>query len=143
MFNGTDLPKLNAKIPMTTGLGKVVSHFISQKEADVSLMPTIAVPLLRSEEEEYKVRTLLDSGSMTNWIAKEVLENLCHTVKGHTTLEVVTLTGSVHRKFKLVEVLYKFGGTKYNINCYVIDDFAQHMAVKGIVKYIIENSSIP
>ena len=106
MFNGTDIPKLNVKVPTTSGMGKVISHFINQKEADISMMPTIAVPLLKENDEDYKVRTLLDSGSMTNWIAKGVLENVYHTVKGHTTLEVVTLTGSIHRKFKLVEVLY-------------------------------------
>ena len=103
------------------------------------MMPTIAVPLLKENGEDYKVRTLLDSGSMTNWIAKGVLENVYHTVKGHTTLEVVTLTGSIHRRFKLVEVLYKARGLKQNINCYVINEFAQHMTVKGIVQNIIWN----
>ena len=71
----------------------------------MSITPTVVIPLLKPDSGGYKGRTLLDSGSMTNWIAKGVLDQIYHTVKGYTTLEVVTLTGSVQQKFKLVEVL--------------------------------------
>ena len=142
-YDQEDLPKKNAKIPMTSGMEKVISHFISQKEADISLLPTISVPLVSYEEETYKVRTLLDSGSMTNWIARGVLNNVNNTVKGHTTLEVVTLTGSVNKRFKLVEVLYRTQNQKQNINCYVLDEFTQHVTVKGIVEHIIRPCAVP
>ena len=64
------------------------------------------MPLQNRNEEQYKVRTLLDSGSMTNWLAKELLEVLNYTHKGHTTLEVYTMTGKTSKKFQLVEVYY-------------------------------------
>merc|ERR1712055_909373 len=52
----------------------------------------------------------MDSGSMTNWLAKGLLDKLNHTVKGHTSLEVYTLTGSTIKKFKLVEIYYYYNG---------------------------------
>ena len=53
------------------------------------------------------------------------------------------MTGTVMKKFQLVEVYYQFNKTKYNITCYVHDTFTQHITVKGVPEYIKENSSIP
>ena len=40
---------------------------------DLSFSPTLIVPLKVDESNVYKTRTLLDSGSGTNWISKKVL----------------------------------------------------------------------
>ena len=141
-FKGSDIIQLKKITPCTTDFGKVLSCFIGNKDAEVSLTPTIVVPLQNKTDGQYKVRTLLDSGSMTNWLASELLEVLNYTHKGHTTLEVYTMTGKMSKKFQLVEVYYNYGGTSYNIICYVNDTFTQHITVKGLPKYIEDNSSI-
>ena len=53
MFNGRDLPQLSANTPKSSGFGKVVSHFISQKEAEVSITPTVVIPLLKPDSGGY------------------------------------------------------------------------------------------
>ena len=78
-FKGSDLTYLKKITPGTTELGKILSCFIGNKEAEGSLTPTIVMPLQNRNEGQYKVRTLLDSGSMTNWLAKELLEVLNYT----------------------------------------------------------------
>ena len=106
------------------------------------MTPTVVMPLQNSTEGKYKVRTLLDSGSMTNWVAQELLDVLYYTHKGHTTLEVYTMTGKKSKKFQLVELYYTLDEIKYNIICYVNDTFTQHITVKGLPKYLEENTSI-
>ena len=142
VFKGSDLTHLKEITPSTTEFGKVLSCFIGHKEAEVSLTPTIVMPLLNKDKRQYKVRTLLDSGSMTNWIAKELLNVISYTIKGHTTLEVYTMTGKVLKKFQLVEVYYTYDNKDFNIACYVHDTFTQHITVKGLPKYIKENSAV-
>ena len=81
-----------------------MSYFTGQKDAEISLSPTIVMPLLTTNNKPYTIRTLLDSGSMTNWIAKELLNKVKYTSKGHTLLEVFTMTGKMQKRFQLVEV---------------------------------------
>ena len=58
-------------------LKKVMSYFIGQKEADISLLPTVVIPMISAiQDRQYRIRTLLDSGSMTNWITRGVLKKL-------------------------------------------------------------------
>ena len=58
-------------------LKNVMSYFIGKKEADISLLPTVIIPMVStSKGKQHRVRTLLDSGSMTNWIPKGLLEML-------------------------------------------------------------------
>ena len=96
------------------GFKKVISYFVGQEEVELSLSPTVVMPLLTAQDKPYNVRVLMDSGSMTNWLAKDLLDKLNHTVKGHTSLEVYTLTGSTIKKFKLVEIYYYYNGQKHN-----------------------------
>ena len=85
-----------------------MSYFIDQKDAEESILPTLPIPLhSREKDKEYRVTTLLDSGSSTNWITKALLKRLHHTVVGSTELEVYTLTNIERRNFKLVEVYHK------------------------------------
>ena len=60
---------------METGIDdqqKSVNNFIS-------LTPTVIVPLMSGSGDTYKVRTLLDSRSESNWIARDVLKFIKHT----------------------------------------------------------------
>jgi len=52
----------------------------------------------------FKVRSLIDSGSSTNWIAPGILNNIKHQVIGNTVLNVKTFDNEHKEKYKLVEV---------------------------------------
>ena len=72
----------------------------NQKEVTLSILPTLPIPLdsvIRSET--YKVLTMLNSGSTTNWIAEGLLEKLQYATIGSTELEVYTLMGKKVKKF--------------------------------------------
>ncbi|CAL4106134.1 unnamed protein product, partial [Meganyctiphanes norvegica] len=79
---------------------------------------------------------------MTNWIAKELLEQVNHTVKGSSLLEVITMTGKVQKRFQLVEVYFTHNSIQENLVCYVHDDFTKHITVKGLPDYLKNKSSL-
>ena len=109
----------------------------------MSLSPTIIIPLRNNTDESFRVRALLDSGSGTNWITASLLKFVAHKVKGNDILEVVTFSGSVTKKFPLVEVFYKdLNNTTFSLLCYVHDTFTRHTSAKGMVDYIVNNSKI-
>ena len=119
-----------------------MSYFTGQKDAEISLSPTIVMPLLTTNNKPYTIRTLLDSGSMTNWIAKELLNKVKYTSKGHTLLEVFTMTGKIQKRFQLVEVYYNHKDKNENLMCYVHSDFTKHITVKGLPEHIKCNSDV-
>ena len=82
----------------------IVNNFICQRDAEISIVPTIVIPLNTVSQGTYRVRTLMDTGSMTNWIARAILKFITYTTKGHTLLEVITMTGRERKRFELVEV---------------------------------------
>ena len=98
-------------------------------EAEVSPSPTIVVPFI-NDKGYYRVRTLLDPGSGTNWIVASLLRNMTHTVKGSEVLEVATFSGVMRKNYPLVEVLYPLpNGKTAKLKCYVTSDFTRHVAV--------------
>ena len=118
-----------------------MSYWINQKESEEAIMPVLPVPLHSKEKgSHYKVNTLLDSGSSTNWITEDLLKYLDHKILGSTELEVYTLNNKEKRKFKLVEVYYTKGKDKKSIRCYVHEKYTQHTRVRGMVEFIKENS---
>ena len=124
-------------------LKKVMSYFIGQKEADISLLPTVVIPMISViQDRQYRIRTLLDSGSMTNWITRGVLKKLKYTTKGHDLLEVNTMTGKVQKRFQLVEVYYIYNKVVNGVTCYVHEEFTKYVTIKGLPDYIKKNSNI-
>ena len=83
------------------GFKKVISYFVGQEEVELSLSPTVVMPLLTIQDKPYKVRVLMDSGSMTNWIVKDLLDKLNHTVKGHTSLEEYYIDRQNNKEIKI------------------------------------------
>ena len=79
-------------------VAKNISNVNSPVEAEVSLSPTIIFPLINNDRGYYKVRTLLDSRSGTNWIVASILKNIAFTVKGSEMLEVATFSGVMRKK---------------------------------------------
>ena len=113
----------------------------SARQAEVSLSPTIIIPLLDKNEEGFKIRTLLDPGSGTNWIVRDLLSKISYSKVGSELLEVVTFSDTVKKKFHLVEVYYfNDKQEKLALRCYVIDDYTRHIAVKGMLEHIIHNT---
>ena len=121
----------------------VISHNMSSniRQAEVSLSPTLIFPLLDEEQNCYRVRTLLDPGSGTNWIVRDILNKVSYSKVGSEVLEVVTFSDTVKRKFNLVEVYYRNEHQeKLALRCYVIDEYTRHIAVRGMLSHIIANS---
>jgi hypothetical protein len=116
----------------------------TSKEAEMSISPTLIIPILANNGQYFKVKTLLDSGSGTNWIVRKVLEKVKHTVKANNTLEVYTFNGTVKQKFTLVEVYFhdEKGKTK-SLMCYVQDQYTTHVAVEGMSNHILFNHTTP
>ena len=76
-----------------------MAYWIAQKEAEEAILPILPIPLLSKEKCcYYKVNTLLDSGSSTNWITEDLLKYLDHKILGSTELEVYTLNNKEKRK---------------------------------------------
>ena len=114
------------------------------KEAEVSISPTIIIPVVANNGRYFRVRTLLDSGSGTNWISRKVLKRVKHTVKAKRNLQVSTFSGEVKQEFTLVEISTHDdqGKTRY-IMCYVQDKYTAHTTAEGIVPHIRFNHTTP
>ena len=117
IIKGQDLTYLGKEAVDNEELKKMMSYFIGQKEADISLLPTVVIPMITVNGKQYRIRTLLDSGSMTNWITKGVLKMIKYTTKGHDLLELNTMTGKVQKRFQLVEVYYAYNQVVNNVTC--------------------------
>ena len=114
------------------------------KDAEVSICPTIIIPVLANNGRYFKVRTLLDSGSGTNWITIDVLNRIKHTIIKRKTLEVSTFSGEVRQKFTLAEIyIHDDRGKLITITCYAIDRYTAHVPVEGIVPHIRYNHKTP
>ena len=126
-----------------TGETTQVSNAVSNaKEGILSITPTIIVPLIASSGlSPFRVRTLLDSGSNTNWILSSILSQISHQVIGSETMEVSTFQGITKKTYQVIEVYYRHHSKEGSITCYVHDTTVRHIAVKGMVNHIISNSS--
>ena len=101
---------------------------------DLSICPTLICPLSAYGNEKYKVRTLLDSGSSTNWIASQILPNIKYEIIGSKVLTVNTFSGRIRKRYKLIEAY--FHGQLPPIRCFVMDTFSEAQIVKGLDKKI-------
>ena len=100
-----------------------------------SFLPTIIMPLYTGKNGHYRVRTLLDSGAGHSWITGKILKYVNHTLMPSQKLTIGTLNGSVSRKCKLVQVYFRTE-TLVPIECFVLDDFVEHIMVKGMKEYL-------
>ena len=127
--------------PNTHGIITPTHHLINTaKDAEMSISPTLIIPLLANDGRYFRVRTLLDSGSGTNWITRAVLQRVKHTIKGKHPLEVFAFGGSVKKKFTLVETYFHDErGKIHYIMCYVQDDYATHITVDGMLPHVLFN----
>ena len=105
-----------------------VNNYINSGKEVLSISPTLIIPLNTNGDRPFKVRTLLDSGSGTNWIVKNILQHVQHTVKGTELMEVHTFHGAVRKRYPLVEIYYQdTQKLTQSIMCYVHDAYVRHI----------------
>ena len=93
----------------------------------MSISPTVIIPLQTESGTPFKVRTLLDSGSGTNWVVKSILKYVRHTKLRSELMEVHTFHGCVKKKYQLVEIYYTdIQNNTQPIVCYVHDSYIRH-----------------
>ena len=88
------------------------------------------------------MRTLIDSGSGSSWIAKDLLPKINYTKIGHRQLRVRTFRQEIEDRFKIVQIYFENYNTKYAIRCYVINNFLKHILVKGLKEYVRDNTTL-
>ena len=107
----------------------------------MSISPTVIIPLYTGTDNPFKVRTLLDSGSGTNWVVKSVLKYVSHTKIRTEFMEVHTFHGSVKKKYDLVEIYYIDNQNNTQpIVCYVHDSYVRHIQL-DMADYILGQQS--
>ena len=106
-----------------------------------SFLPTIIMPLYTGKDGYYRVRTLLDSGAGHSWVAGKILKYVNHTFMPSQKLTIGTLNGSVSRKCKLVQIYFRTE-TLVPIECFVLDEFVEHIMVKGMKEYLRSNTTL-
>ena len=118
------------------------NNYINSGKDVQSISPTVIIPLLTDVEDTaqgpqtFRVRTLLDSGSGTNWIVRNILPHVKYTVKGSELMEVYTFHGAVRKKYPLVEVYYRdLNNTQQALMCYVHDTYIRHVQL-NMTNYI-------
>ena len=99
------------------------------------------MPLYSGKDSTYKVRTLLDSGAGHSWITGKLLKHVNYTRMPTQRLTIATLNGSVNRRCQLVQV-YFHTHTLVPIECFVLDDFVEHIMVYGLKKFLSEETSL-
>ena len=103
----------------------------------MSISPTLIIPLHTESGIPFKVRTLLDSGSGTNWIVKSLLKYVRHTKIRTELMEVHTFHGTVKKKYQLVEIYYTDSQNNIQpITCYVHDSYVRHIQI-NMANYIL------
>ena len=74
-INNEDLI-LNTIVASDNSVKPINNLLNNSSDAEMSLSPSIIVPLRTNENKHFRVRTLLDPGSGTNWIVISLLKFL-------------------------------------------------------------------
>ena len=129
--NNTGLyPYPPPRLPYNQSGTNNVNNYINSGKDVMSMSPTLIIPLQTAQQNKFKVRTLLDSGSGTNWIVKNILQHVHHTKKGSEILEVHSFHGAVKKKYQLVDVYYiDQHNNSQAITCYVHDSYVRHICL--------------
>ena len=101
---------------------------------DLSICPTLICPLSTYGNTKYNIRTLLDSGSSTNWIASQILPHIKYEIIGSKVLTVNTFSGRIRKRYKLIEAYFQCKLPP--IRCFVMDTFSEAQIIKGLGKKI-------
>ena len=119
-----------------------------------TMTPTVIVPVKTDKEQNYRIRTMLDSGSSANWITKDVLQHIKFTSLGKCKVQVHHFGGIKSQTYQVVQIYIdtkdslfkKKVDNKYknqiSVECFVYDEFTFHSMVPGIRNYIEKNYTL-
>ena len=114
-----------------------------QDKENCAFSPSLVIPLNNKNGDGiYRVRTLIDSGFGSSWIAKDVLPKIKYKLIGHKQLRVRTFGQEIEKRFKIVQIYFENHNTKYAVRCYVIENFLKHILVKGLKDYLCKNTQL-
>ena len=110
-----------------------------------SFTPTVVIPLLTRQNTLFKTRTLLDSGTEANWIARDVLRQVQHVKLGKVKVTVYHFGGTQEKEYDYVQIyLPKFTKTStqdedttqlISIECMVTEEYFYHKIIEGVKEF--------
>ena len=104
---------------------------------EIQISPIMHVNLVRKSKRDdtYKVRTLLDTGSGSNWCHSDMLKYVQHNELGSKTMEVQVFEGFRKKSYKYVELFYLVNGQEGTLKCFVTDQESWFNEVEGLTQY--------
>ena len=107
------------------------------------MTPSVILPLCTQNNDVYRVRTLLDSGSSSSWISKDVLEYIDFASKGKVRVKVFHFEGTKAKRFEVVQIYILYRDEKIPIDCFVMENFTFHKMVPNIKQFLRRNTRLP
>ena len=108
----------------------------SSCEIQLQVNPIIQVHLKREKDTApYIVRTLLDSGSGTNWCHQDLLKHVKYRDLGSVDMTVERFEGSIRKRYRYVTLEYMVGELTGGLHCLVTDQYAWFNDIKGLTEH--------
>ena len=106
-------------------------------EVELQVSPIVQVHLQRKKQNSspYIVRTILDSGSGTNWCHQDLLDHVQYRDLGAINMKVEVFEGSREKRYRYVELQYTVSGLTGTLRCFVTDQYAWFNDIKGLTQY--------
>ena len=107
------------------------------RSVELQVSPVMSVDLVRpsGQNGSYKVRTLLDSGTGTNWCHIDLLKYVQYNDLGSIIMQVQVFEGVRKKRYRYVELFYSVHGLIGTLRCFVTDQCAWFNEVSGLTKY--------
>ena len=107
------------------------------RTVELQVSPVMPVDLVRPSGQNgpYKVRTLLDSGTGTNWCHSDLLKYVQYNDLGSVVMQVQVFEGVRKKRYKYVELFYAIHGLMGTLRCFVTDQYAWFNEVNGLTKF--------
>ena len=107
------------------------------RSVELQVSPIMSVDLVRpsGQNGSYKVRTLLDSGTGTNWCHIDLLKHVQYNDLGSVIMQVQVFEGVKKKRYRYVELFYAIHGLIGTLRCFVTDQYAWFNEVDGLTKY--------
>ena len=82
-----------------------------------------------------KVRTLLNSGTVTNWCQSDLLKYVQYNDLGLVIMQVQVFEGFWEKRYRYLELFYAIYGLMGTLRCFVTDQYAWFNEVDGLTKF--------
>ena len=93
------------------------------RSVELQVSPIMPVDLVcpSGQNGSYKVRTLLDSGTGTNWCHIDLLKYVQYNELGSVIMQVQVFEGFRKKRYRYVELFYVIHGLMGTLRCFVTD----------------------